>query len=123
MKRYIVYFLYEIFREWIGQIVLILFYMVVLLYLKELIKFIGWSEVWATLIWGVGGILFFSWLNIEGYKIEIEKNRFEKWRNIIISDSASAEEKENAAWKMLRSKELKEKSLFEILNHSNPNTP
>jgi hypothetical protein len=117
MKRNIIYFIYEVFKDWKGCAVILGLYMLIHIYLKLFLSYMGWDEIFATPAWGAGGILLFSWLTKAGYKIELEKKRFEYWRDIVSSSNTNSGQKEEAAWKILRSKDVNQYALNDLFFH------
>ncbi len=90
--------------------------MLIYVCLKVLIQFIGWNVVWAIPVWGAGGILIFSWLSKAGYKIEVEKKRFERWQKVLISNLEPITAREKAAWGILQSKDVNQNIINDILS-------
>jgi hypothetical protein len=115
-KRNIIYLLYSFFKNWLGCLALMVAWVCVLPFIINIFKFFGWHEIFASLFWGVAGILIFSWLNQAGAKIEKEKELFEEWLKTVRSATALGIEKERAARKIIASPDINRLALDEIFH-------
>lgn len=111
------YFFYDLWKDWRGCAVMIGLYMLAHIYLGSFIRSMEWNDFWTTPVWGASGILIFSWLNKAGYKIELEKKRFERWRDIAASNLESSTRREEAAHKILQSEDLNQYALNDLFFH------
>jgi hypothetical protein len=121
MKRTIIYDIYTMAHNPLGCVAILITYGILGIPVLALFGHNGYEPIIAALLWWAPGILIGIHIGKMGGQIDREKKQFERWRTTANCRDELKEVREDAAWKILRSKDLNEYALRDLYENFREN--